>query len=112
VKPALVLAALWLLAVALAAGCGPARRGEPFGPPLTLTGKQERGKALYMKHCNGCHPLGGGGLGPSLADKPLPTLVIKTQVRRGYGPMPAFDEAALTDEELDAVTAYVNRLQE
>lgn len=100
------------VAIALLAACGAARRGAPFGAPLQLDETQRRGEVLYMRWCNGCHPGGAGGIGPALANKPLPPLVIKSQVRLGAGAMPAFDEAILDDDELDAIDAYVNALQE
>jgi mono/diheme cytochrome c family protein len=104
----LVLATL----TALAASCGPARRTGPFGPPLQLTERQQRGQVLYMRNCNGCHPGGAGGLGPGLANKPLPGFAMRTQIRAGVGAMPAFTEQMLSDEEVDAIVDYVNALQE
>ena len=98
--------------VALAAGCGPARRGVPFGPPLQLTERQKQGQVLFMRECNGCHPGGAGGLGPGIANKPLPGFAMRTQIRAGVGAMPAFTDKMLSDAEVDAIVDYLNALQE
>lgn len=95
----------------VAVGCGHARSGDPFRE-LDLDAQEQVGEVLYMRNCNGCHPGGAGGLGPGLADKPLPGLALKLQIRKGFGAMPGFSEKMLTDEEVDAIVAYVNKLQE
>lgn len=104
----LALATLTTLAVS----CGPARRTGTFGQSLRLTERQQQGQVLYMRNCNGCHPEGSGGLGPGLANKPLPGFAMRTQIRAGVGSMPAFTEQMLSDEEVDAIVDYVNALQE
>lgn len=92
-------------------GCGTARRGEPFAPPPVLDGKEERGQVLFFRHCSQCHPEGEGGLGPALNNKPLPPFAIRTQVRTGVGAMPSFSKAHLSDEELDAIVAFMLALR-
>jgi mono/diheme cytochrome c family protein len=96
----------------LAVSCGPSRRTGVFGESLRLTERQQRGQSLYMLNCNGCHPGGAGGLGPGLANKPLPGFAMRTQIRAGVGAMPAFTEQMLSDEEVNAIVDYVNALQE
>jgi mono/diheme cytochrome c family protein len=54
-----------------------------------------------MINCHQCHPGGGGGLAPSINDKPLPEGLIKTQIRQGLGAMPAFTEKHLSDADVD-----------
>ena len=103
---------LLALATVLATGCGPARRGVPYGPPLQLTERQQRGQVLFMRECNGCHPGAAGGLGPGIANKPLPGFAMRTQIRAGVGAMPAFTEQMLSDAEVDALVDYLNALQE
>lgn len=104
-------ALLALLAALAPTGCGPARRGVPFGPPLNLTERQQRGQVLFMHNCNGCHPGGAGGLGPGIANKPLPGLAMRAQIRAGLGAMPAFTEQMLSDDEVEAIVDYLNALQ-
>lgn len=108
-RPALALAAL-ALAAALAA-CAPPR------PPVGVSLRPEdprlvRGMEAYMEHCQQCHPSGAAGLGPSLNDKPLPSFLVKLQVRAGLGAMPAFGPDRIGDETLDDLVAYVLELRE
>ncbi|WP_164017668.1 c-type cytochrome [Pyxidicoccus trucidator] len=106
---ATVLAALAVLALA---ACGPARRGPAFGAPRQFTEQEQEGRVLFMRHCNQCHPGGAGGLGPSINNKPLPALAMRTQIRQGVGAMPAFTDEMLNDTQVDAIVAYLNELQE
>jgi mono/diheme cytochrome c family protein len=83
-----------------------ARRGpwtdwERAGPTLRL------GREVFDRECHLCHPGGEAGLGFSLNNKALPGALVKLQVRRGIGAMPAFSKAELSDEELDALVAYL-----
>jgi mono/diheme cytochrome c family protein len=106
-------AALALLAsAALAVACGSARRPPPLREPgEPLDDEERRGQVVYMRHCQPCHPGGESGLGPALNDKPLPGPLVKLQTRRGLGSMPGFDEKKISDEELDALAAYVGALR-
>lgn len=103
---------LLMLSVLLAVGCGSARRGIPLvgdrepGDPQVVQGRQ-----VFDSVCHQCHPGGAGGLGPALNDKPLPGWAIRFQVRHGLGAMPAFDEEVISDEELDAIVAYMKWLR-
>jgi mono/diheme cytochrome c family protein len=101
-----------LLAVAaasLGAGCGAERRGEPITGAQALTAEEIKGRRVYMRECNGCHPQGAGGLGPALNNKPVPGLAIKVQVREGLGAMPSFSDRDISPEELDALVAYMTQ---
>ena len=98
--------------LALAAACGSARRGVP------LTGDHEvddpelvLGQRTFDSFCHSCHPGGTAGLGPALNNKPLPGWLIRTQVRAGLGPMPAFSDKVIPDEELDALVTYLKYLR-
>lgn len=102
---------LCVVASSMLLGCGSARRGEPFGPPLQLNAEQQQGQYVFMKHCHQCHPEGEGGLGPALNNKPLPGPAVRLQVRQGVGEMPAFDEQLISDADLKALSAYVLELQ-
>jgi mono/diheme cytochrome c family protein len=104
---------LLLLTCALAlAACGPARVGEPFGPPVRfVSAEAEMGERVFMEHCHQCHPGGAAGLGPSINDKPLPEFLMRLQVRRGLGAMPEFDDQMISDAELDALVTYLQELR-
>ncbi len=100
------------LVIAMAAGCGSSRRGELVDRPVTPdTAHEQRGARLFFQHCHRCHPGGEVGLGPSLNDKPLPALAIRTQIRSGVGAMPAFSDRELADGEVDAIAEYVLELR-
>jgi len=100
-----------LCALALSA-CGPSRRGPAFGTPREFTEKEQEGRVLFMRHCNQCHPGGSGGLGPSINNKPLPSVAMRIQIRQGVGSMPAFTDEMLGDAQVDAIIAYLNEMQE
>jgi mono/diheme cytochrome c family protein len=102
-----------LLVVILAiAACGKTQRGEPKAPELRpQTAEVARGGQLFRKFCYQCHPNGAGGLGPAINDKPLPELAIRTQIRKGVGAMPAFDDSWLTDDEVASIAHYVHELR-
>jgi mono/diheme cytochrome c family protein len=100
----------------LAAGCGSARRGEPLAGPLRVADDADpaqvrHGEALFGRWCFKCHPGGEAGLGPALNDKPLPTFLMRLQVRQGLGVMPAFSDGQIADAELDALMQYVVALR-
>lgn len=100
------------LAVVMLAGCGSARRGEPLGVvPVLDTPQERRGQQVFMRHCTQCHNGGAGSLGPALNDKPLPNFLIRLQVRRGLGAMPAFPADKISDAQLDDLVAYLRALR-
>jgi mono/diheme cytochrome c family protein len=101
-----------VLALATLAACGPARRGVPFTAPVHLTGQEQQGQQLFMVQCHHCHPGGAAGLGPAINNKPLPGAAMHLQIRKGMGTMPAFSEALLSNAEVDAIVAYLNKLQQ
>lgn len=121
VPPLVCLSLLVLLGAATAAlgptGCGTARRSPPVAGPLHLSEAQPEdeaellGQQVFMNHCYQCHPGGRAGLGPALNDKPLPGFAIRTQVRQGFGTMPAFPEEMISDEKLDGLVAYLIALR-
>ncbi len=101
-----------VLVLAAMAACGPARRGVPFGPPLQLTEQERQGEQLFMAQCHHCHPGGAAGLGPAINNKPLPGAAMHLQIRKGVGTMPAFPETMLSNAQVDAIVAYLNKLQQ
>jgi mono/diheme cytochrome c family protein len=101
------------LACALALSCGPARYSEPLHGPVELRSEAERlGAQRFFVFCHQCHPGAGGGLGPAINDKPLPSAMIRLQVRQGMGAMPSFSESEIPDPELDAIVLYLKALRD
>ena len=93
-------------------GCGPQRRDEPFTQRLVPDDPTvAAGQRLFSQHCYQCHPNGSAGLGPAINDKPLPVNLMKTQVRKGLGAMPAFSQAEINDAELEDVIRYLKALR-
>ncbi len=89
-----------------------ARRSEPLVGPLPLSSPEiAEGRKVFMMHCHQCHPGGEAGLGPALNNKPLPAFAIRTQVRYGFGAMPAFYPDEITETELDALVRYLKALR-
>lgn len=106
----------WALALALViatAACGPARRSEPLtgqtaapqSPQLAL------GERAFHRECSQCHPKGETGLGPAINNKPLPEWLMKIQIRSGLGAMPSFGPDKVSDEEVDAIVAWLKSLR-
>jgi mono/diheme cytochrome c family protein len=99
-----------VLSITLAA-CS-ARRGEPlYGPLPTTTAAVENGQQVFMRECHQCHPGGEAGLGPSINDKPLPGFLMRLQVRRGIGAMPAFSQNEISPQELDDLVLFLKELR-
>ena len=88
----------------------------PDIPPVDATsGSLADGARLFRLNCAACHvasgagaAIGTGGIAPSLMES-TPTQVGEAVVI-GPGAMPIF--GAMTDEDLDDVAAYVQRLQD
>ena len=76
----------------------------------TTTTEAAGGREIFVANCGSCHALSdagtSGSVGPSLDGIGLDAAAVETQVRNGGGGMPAF-EGQLTDEEIQAVSAYV-----
>ena len=66
---------------------------------------------VYAATCQHCHaPREGSAIGPPLAGRSLPPVVVKTLVRQGVRAMPAFLPSQISDAELDALATYVSQL--
>ncbi len=89
--------------------------------PVPATGDQlavprasdpvELGKQLFVsKGCAGCHGLDahGGIIGPSIAGTKAEKLRVKTNV--GPKGMPPYAPGALTDQDLNAIAAYLQSM--
>jgi mono/diheme cytochrome c family protein len=105
---------LLLVAVVLAGCGGSPRRSETVqGQPAPIsTPKQVAGERVFMKNCNQCHPLGEGGVGAAINNKPFPSAMLKAKVRTGLGgDMPGFSEKDVSPTELDELVAYLEALR-
>lgn len=72
-------------------------------------GSVQNGKDVYDKFCNGCHPSGKAGVGPTLIGKNDAS--IKATVRQGKGGMPPFAAGQIADAQLDDLSTYVTSLK-
>lgn len=103
---------VFLLPLSSLFSCASSRHDEPLAGPLVLNEpKLVAGRQIFMRHCYQCHPGGSAGLGPAINDKPLPGGLIKTQVRKGLGAMPAFDDKMIQPPNLDNLVAYLQALR-
>lgn len=107
---------LWTLvltaALLLSSGCGSARRSAPLVGEHTLDDPVlAQGRRAFDARCHQCHPGGAAGLGFALNNKPFPGFYIRTQVRLGVGAMPAFSDDEISDDDLDAIVAYMKWLR-
>lgn len=83
----------------------------PRGTPPMLTDNAAKGRIVFMGSCNRCHPGGMAGLGPAIINKPLPSFLIKFQVRNGLGTMPSFHKDHISNEKLNNLVAYIKALR-
>lgn len=110
---ALVAGAAVLVCLAAIMGCSSPRRSEPITAPMVLSDPNLlRGRLLFDRHCYKCHLQGEGGMSPALNNKPIPKLVVRSQVRLGLGTMPGFSREQLSDEDLDSLVDYVSYLRQ
>lgn len=106
------VAILLAAGVLVQAGCGSARRSEPIvASVVPADARLANGRKVFLAHCHACHPHGEAGVGPALNNKPAPGFLIRTQVRRGLGAMPAFPREAIADGDLDDLVAYLKALR-
>jgi ubiquinol-cytochrome c reductase cytochrome c subunit len=96
---------------ALIAYVGSLGSGPPVPAPHYQGTSVADGRELFTEHCAGCHQVvaeGGimtGAKAPPL-DRATPVQIAEA-VRIGPYAMPPFTESAISDEELDAIIAYV-----
>ena len=106
-----VVIGLWIT------GCGNTYRPSPQAAVLGEAKliddeKLVNGRKQFNLNCYQCHPGGAAGLAPAINDKPLPEGLIKLQIRRGLGAMPAFNEQHLSDEDVDAIVRYLKYMRD
>ncbi len=91
------------------------------GAPIPFTGgglavppasdPVERGKQLYVTQgCAACHGLDGRGgiVGPPIVR--IPAGMLRVVMEMGLPGMPAYAPGVLSDEDLAAITAYLNEM--
>lgn len=88
--------------------CAP-RRSEPLKERSFNAARAEiaNGEALFMTHCQKCHPGGEGGLGMAINSNPAPGFVKRFQIRHGLGVMPAFSKSELSRSDLKDISRYM-----
>jgi mono/diheme cytochrome c family protein len=110
-----LIAGLFLLSTLGAltlAGCAESS-AAPSTPSAAVEPGLSRGKAVYQRYCNVCHPGGGRGSGPSLqtlagiwSDQEIARLV-----REGKNRMPPFSDKVISNDELTDLIAYIRTLK-
>jgi cytochrome c5 len=65
------------------------------------------GKELFGTFCDDCHPNGESDVGPSLIETPHTPARIRQQIREGSGKMPPFTEKKLSNDDVEALLAYL-----
>jgi uncharacterized membrane protein len=102
-----VAGAAAFIAVAVLVERGDETAAAPSGPAAAAQGKQ----VFASAGCGACHTLADAGatgtVGPSLDSAKPSVSLVADRVRNGQGAMPSF-EGRLTDEQIDAVAAYVS----
>lgn len=98
-----------LFALTLAASAACAMREPPAADVDSRVALARRGEQVFKENCNVCHPGGRQGLGPAI-ERSIERESLVTQIRKGFGLMPAFPEDKLTDDDVSAVIAYVDGL--
>lgn len=88
----------------------------PEIPDVSDDGDVSTGGSLFRLHCAQCH--GSSGVGVALAaDVVAPSLLESSRIQVaealvvGPGAMPVFHPAVFSDDEMDAVVAYVDQLK-
>lgn len=90
-------------------GAGAVRRLSPSAPVRLV--KTRRGEIAFFENCHSCHPNGKAGLGPALVDGRKPEFWLRRGTRRHPDRMPSFDEARLSERQLDDLLAYLEELR-
>jgi mono/diheme cytochrome c family protein len=102
---------IWLaaaVAVAGASACGTTRLGETGAGLPAMTENAQRGELVFMQRCHKCHPDGEAGLGPAINGKPLPTWLMRIQIRNGLGMMPSFGDDLIDGTQMEDLLEYLS----
>lgn len=86
------------------------RRSEPIKQKefIPATKRIANGEAMYMAHCQKCHPAGEGGLGPAINPNPAPGFIKRFQMRHGIGVMPSFKPVEISRSDLRDISKYMH----
>jgi mono/diheme cytochrome c family protein len=88
---------------------GEAEGGSAYEGPITST-DTAKGKEVFHTHCEDCHPGGEEDVGPSLIADPHTPSDLRKQVREGSGKMRPFSEKRISNEDLEALLAYLQTI--
>ncbi|MCA9528735.1 MAG: cytochrome c [Myxococcales bacterium] len=99
---------------ALAFGCSKTGAGSSasaggeaaYAGPIT-SDDVATGQVVFQTYCNSCHPGGEKGKGPNLHDVGIHPAKARMFIREGSGRMPAFNKSRISDDQLEAVLAYL-----
>lgn len=118
----IIIAALFLLSSALGAfglaacdsnSATPTPAASPPTPTDAASTPEDRGKIVFERYCNVCHPGGERGAGPAIIPL-LPTLTdnqMATLVRRGKARMPGYSQDTISDDSLSDLITYMRTLK-
>lgn len=67
----------------------------------------EQGAEQFALFCDDCHPDGEEDVGPSLIANPTTPAMMRKQIREGSGKMRPIPAKRLSDEDMEAVLAYL-----
>ena len=65
------------------------------------------GKEVFGTFCDDCHPDGGEDVGPSLIDHAHSPARLRQQIREGSGKMRPFSEKRLSNDDMEAILAWL-----
>ena len=86
-------------------------KGPPIPKPQPNRSQNSRGLQLFTEHCAGCHQVvAEGGYVPNAIAPPLhqaTAVQVAEAVRVGPYLMPKFSKTQISDDELNAIVAYV-----
>lgn len=88
---------------------GEAEGGSAYEGPITST-DVTLGKEVFDTHCEDCHPGGEEDVGPSLIADPHTPARLRQQIREGSGKMRPFPEKRISNEDLEALLAYLQTI--
>ena len=108
------------MGVLVAVGCGggaskPEGESSSGGEAAAYEGPisstdSAHGKEVFANFCDDCHPDGAADVGPSLIEHAHTPAKIRQQIREGSGKMRPFSEKRLSNDDMEALLAYLATL--
>jgi mono/diheme cytochrome c family protein len=86
-------------------------RRMPPGQVEVSAGDPLRGRDLFRRTCEMCHPGGGAGLGPDLRSSEMTLHQIADLIRTGSDPMPFYQLDILSNEQVADIAAATYALR-